>query len=94
MIGKKLSPVLEEIEEILWELEFKDGNPPEYTIEGFRSATKIMFSCLMDKMWVYQEKLGLSQKEKEEMAVTAGNELRALIKKYTDIDTHKLYGND
>ena len=94
MIGKKLSPVLIEIEDLLWELEFKNGNPPEYTLEGFRAATKIMFSAFMDKMWDYQERPNIPQKEREEIVVKAGNEFRAFVKKYTDIDTHKLYGND
>ena len=36
MIGKKLSPVLEEMEATLWEYEAFNGAKPNYTLEGFR----------------------------------------------------------
>lgn len=41
MIGKKLSPVLEEMEATLWEYEAFNGAKPNYTLEGFRASTKI-----------------------------------------------------
>ena len=94
MIGKKLSPILEKIEELLWENEFKDGDPPEYTIEGFRASIKIMFSTFMDKMWENQERLNIPQEEREYIVEKAAYEFRDFIMKYTNIDTHKLYEDD
>ena len=47
MIGKKLSPVLEEMEATLWEYEAFNGAKPNYTLEGFRASTKIFMSALL-----------------------------------------------
>ena len=33
MIGKKLSPILNEIEQTLWEFEANNPSPPQYTNE-------------------------------------------------------------
>ena len=62
MIGKKISPILVEIENTLWEFESNKGVKPEYTDEGFRSATKIFMSTIMDKMWELQEKENINIK--------------------------------
>lgn len=51
MIGKNISPILEEIEKTLWEFEINNQIKPEYTIEGFRGAVKIFMSVIIDKMW-------------------------------------------
>lgn len=91
MIGELLSPTLVLIEDSLWEFEAKKDNPPNYTMEGFRAATKIFMSALLDKMWVLQEKEGINKEDREAMATACGLELRDIIKKYTNIDTHKLY---
>lgn len=91
MIGKRLSPILEEIETTLLEFEVNRGEKPEYTIEGFRAATKIFMSAVMDKMWDVQERENMSIDDRVQMAEKAGNEIRKLIKVYTDIDTHSLY---
>jgi hypothetical protein len=91
-IGQKLSPVLNEIEDTLWEFEYhQPTKQTKYTKKGFRSATKIFMSALMDKMWDFQEKNKLSQKEREKQAQESGESIRSLIKKYTGIDSHDLY---
>lgn len=51
MIGKKINPILVEIEETLWEFESNYPTKPEYNIDGFRASIKIFMSALMDKMW-------------------------------------------
>lgn len=91
MIGKKLSPVLVEIEETLWEFEANAGVKPEYTTEGFRAATKIFMSAILDKMWELQSNEKISMEDRANMAKKAGQELRAFVKIYTDIDTIELY---
>jgi hypothetical protein len=91
MIGVKLSPILVEIEDTLWEFEANIGSKPEYTTEGFRAATKIFMSALMDKMYSMQEEDGLSMDDRGKMAETVGNELRNMVKTYTGIDTVELY---
>lgn len=91
MIGKKISPILVEIEETLWEFEAYNGTKPEYTLDGFRASIKIFMSALMDKMWELQGNEKLSLEDRSAMAEKVGNEVRKLVKVYTDIDTHKLY---
>lgn len=93
MIGKRISPILEEIESTLWEFEANRGIKPEYTIEGFRAATKIFMSVLMDKIWELQQDEKIEMQDRINMVTKAGEEVRALVKRYTDIDCHELYKN-
>ncbi len=91
-IGEKLSPVLQEIEDTLWDFEYaKPNEQPKYTKEGFRGAIKIFMSGLMDKMWDHLEGKKTPQIIRERQAREAGRGLRALVKKYTGIDSHDLY---
>lgn len=91
MIGKKISPVLSEIELALLEFEANVGRPPEYTDEGFRAAIKIFMSAILDKMWKLQENEDIDIDARADMATKLGNELRDMIRIYTNIDTHSLY---
>ena len=94
MIGKKLSPILLEIEQTLIEFECYNGTKPEYTNEALRAATKIFMSVLMDKMFDLQIKEKMTHKSAYEMATVAGEELRRFVKIYTDIDTYEMYKID
>ena len=91
MIGQNLSPVLTEIENTLLEHETTVYTQPEYTEEGFRAATKIFMSAVMDKMWDLQKKENIDVGASLAMAKKCGNELRNLVKVYTGIDTWELY---
>ena len=91
MIGEKIGPILSELEGALWEFEAQELGPPEFTDEGMRASIKIFMSVLMDKMWNLQEKEGVSSEIRADMALKAGQEVRELFKKYTDLDTHDLY---
>ncbi len=91
MIGQQLSPILVEIEETLWEFEHHSGIKPEYTEDGFRAACKIFMSVLMDKIWELQSDEKIDMEDRIKMVEKAGADVRALIKIYTDIDTHELY---
>jgi len=91
MIGKKISPILEELEDTLWDYEARGGGKPEYTIEGFRGAIKIFMSVMMDKMWELQCNEKMTIEDKSNMVIKLGNEVRDLVKIYTDIDTFELY---
>lgn len=93
MIGKEISPILEEIETILWDFEENGGLKPCYSHEAFRASIKILMSALLDKMWELQEKEGIDKKDRELMAISAGKDIRDLIKTYTNIDTFDLYKN-
>lgn len=91
MIGKKLSGVLHEIELALLEFEANVARPPEYTDEGFRAAVKIFMSAILDKMWKLQEDEDIDIDARTDMATKLGNELRNIVRVYTNIDTHNLY---
>lgn len=90
-IGEKISPILCEIEDTLWEFEANKGIKPDYTIDGFRAATKIFMSVLMDKIWELQSNEKITIQDRISMVEKAGNDVRDLVKTYTDIDTHSLY---
>lgn len=90
-IGQKLSPILVEIEDTLWEFETFNGQKPNYTMDGFRAAIKIFMSVVMDKIWELQEIENIDMEDRINMANNVGEEIRNLIKTYTDIDCHKLY---
>jgi hypothetical protein len=91
MIGEKLSSVLSEIESALIEFEANVARPPEYTDEGFRAAVRIFLSAMLDKMWKLQEDEGIDINTRADMAEKLGNELRNIVRIYTNIDTHNLY---
>ena len=91
MIGEKLSSVLSEIESALMEFEINVARPPQYTNEGFRAAVKIFLSAMLDKMWKLQEDENIDINTRADMAEKLGNELRNIVRIYTNIDTHNLY---
>lgn len=91
MIGKKISPILVEIEDMLFEFEVNKGLPPEYTDEGFRAAIKIFASALMDKIWILQSDEKMDMKDRINMALKVGDDIRKMVKTYTNIDTHGFY---
>jgi len=91
MIGKKLSPILSEIESALMEFEINVAKPPQYTDEGFRAAVRIFLSTMLDKMWKLQEDEGIDIDTRADMAEKLGSEIRNIVRVYTNIDTHDLY---
>ena len=94
MIGEKLSPVLEEIENALWEFECDYPQiRPEYTTEGFRATCKIFMSAMMDKSFENMQVKGMSQEEAALEAQQLGQELRQLVLLHTGIDTIDLYSD-
>jgi len=91
MIGKEISPVLVEIENTLWEFEAYSAKKPEFPIESLRASAKIFMAVMMDKMWELQEREGMPMEDRCNMAKKCGNDLRAFVKTYVDIDTVDLY---
>jgi hypothetical protein len=69
MIGKKLSPILSEIESTLIEFEINVAKPPEYTDEGFRASVRIFLSAMLDKMWKLQEDEGIDINTRADMFI-------------------------
>jgi hypothetical protein len=90
-IGEKISPILNEIEDALWDHEVLCGEQPYYTNDGFRAAVKIFMSAMMDKMYELQKSEDIELEDKAAMAESLGNQVRILVKTYCNIDTHELY---
>lgn len=88
-LGQKLSPVLAEIEDTLWEHEANVATPFEFTDEGFRGAVKIFMTALFDVMWKKQK--GMSRENRLKQAQEAGLGARLLIKQYTGINILDMY---
>ena len=91
MIGQELSEILCEIEETLITFDSSESGNPNYTDVGFRAATYIFMSALMDKMWGLQESEDMTMEIREQMARKCGSDLRNLIKTYTDMDPFNFY---
>ena len=93
MIGEKISPILEEIELALWEFEASIGDKPNYSEGGFRAAIKIFMSAMMDKIWELQSDENMSMEDRVNMVQKCGEDVRKIVKTYSNIDTHDLYKN-
>ena len=65
-------------------------NKPNYTNREFMNALIIFQTALMDKMWDNQDYDKMQLKDRENMAVQCGLDLRKLIHTYTGSDTHKI----
>ena len=94
MIGEKLSPILEEIDNAM--LDFKVACPntnPKFTTEGFRSAISIFMFAMTDKLYENLEIKNATQNEAEFEAMQLGQELRKMVLRYTGIDTYDLFSD-
>jgi len=90
-IGEKIDPILQEIETTLWEFECYNSNKPSFPDNSLRAATKIFASVLMDKMYNLQNSENFDLIDRENMATKAGEDIRKLVKTYTNIDTYDFY---
>jgi hypothetical protein len=48
-------------------------------------------SAMMDKIWELQSKEEIDMNTRGEMAKKCGEDIRRIVKVYTDIDTYDLY---
>ena len=91
-LGEWLHPSLLQIEDTIWSFEmFAENIPPQYTNEGFRAIMRLFMSAMMDKIWALQEAEGMEMEDRAAMVEKCGQEVRALVKTFTNIDTQKLY---
>jgi len=88
MIGEELKPIYLSIENMLLA---NYETKPDFDNETFRAAIYIFQSALMDKLFDLQNEENMPLKNREDMAEQCGKDLRSLVKKYTDIDTFKLF---
>lgn len=90
MIGKKLQPILLELEKTIAEFNCT-GKKPEYPKDSIHAVSIIFISVLMDKMWEMQETDKMEMKDREEMATKCGEDIRKLIHTYTGLDSHDFF---
>lgn len=90
-IGELLTPTLVKIEDAVITCAAKEIGPLDFPVEALRASCMIFDTVLMDFMFKLQEKENIPFVDRCKMAENAGKELRLLVKKYTDIDTHNLY---
>jgi len=91
MIGKKIQPILKEIEDTLWEFEAHSGEKPNFPEESLASATKIFMSVMMDKLYELNIKEEMDLETSSAMAEKCGEDIRKIIKVYTGKDSHDFY---
>ena len=91
MIGALMSPILVQMEETLMGYEANVGLKPCYSEKAFRAVIKLFTSVLLDKMWELQNREDMSEEDRLNMANKLGEEVRKMVKVYTNIDTHTLY---
>jgi choline kinase len=89
-IGEKLSPILVEVEQVLWEIEADMLGSPKFPREALRAATKIFMAVMMDTLWETRKEY-TSMKELESKVILLAKDVRELVKTYTGIDTRTLY---
>ncbi len=90
-LGQKLSPILVEIEDTLWEKEANAPEPLLFTEEGRRAGIKIFMAVLLDMLWEHQNKTGVPQEKRVTQAEEVGSGVSLLVKQYTGVDTKELY---
>ena len=90
MIGTKLEPVYKEINDALWEYEANSPEPPGFSTQGFKYATKIFMSALMEQVWNKQEADDVPMNKRCVDVEQLGKQVRELILENTGIDMHKV----
>ena len=94
MIGEKLSPVLELIDDECWNFKCTHSDiPPNFTTNGFAAVVSIFMFAMTDKMFENMQVKGMNQEEAELEAQQLGQELRQLVLKHTGIDTFDLFSD-
>lgn len=84
--GKVLSPILLDVELAISDYTTQVGAKPNYDKYALRSATNIFISVLMDRVWELQEKEEMDLETRNKMAISCGEEVKRLVKVYTDIN--------
>jgi len=92
-LGIQISPILEELETALLEHQIQANDILVFSKNGFRASIKIFMDVMLAQMWDLTTNECMAQPDKENMAKKLGEDLRALVKTYTNIDTHELYKN-
>ena len=90
--GEQISPVLKEIHDTLWEIDARHLQEAyEYTPDALPSASKIFMSVCMDRLWLNQNKNGVSLEDRLTQAEKMGEDLRQFMIKHLNVDPTEFY---
>jgi len=88
--GAKITPVLKEISDSLWEIDSREQQQAyEYCDSALNSAVKIMMNVGLDRMWSDFEALETDKESRLNLVEDFGAELRMLIIKHIGVDMHE-----
>lgn len=89
LYGEQITPILNEISDSLWEIDAREVQEPyKYGPRALNSASKIMMSVCMDRLWANWEKEDISIEKRLELVADFGTEFRELIQKHLGVDMH------
>lgn len=89
--GQKLHPILQELNDALWEREANMPNTPhDFSENDLLFASKIFTAVLWDFLHKKQEAEGTCMDDNLEEVRQAGVTIRALVFQFTGKDPHKL----
>jgi len=89
--GQKLHPILQELNDALWEREANLPNTPhDFTENDILFASKIFTAVLWDFLYKKQETEGICMDDSLEEVRAAGVAIRALVFQFTGKDPHHL----
>jgi hypothetical protein len=87
---RKYSKELEFIASDLLDQNASGAEKPNYSKRDFMNTILIFQTALMDKMYDNQDYDKMDIKNRSQMAIECGNDLRRLIHTYTGLDTHEI----
>lgn len=93
-VGVKMKPLLLLLENALWDFEANNAALPKFDDESFRAILKLFMTAIVERIWLLQEGEEMEGDDRVNMVTKAGNDIKDLIKVYTDIDTLTLYNNE
>jgi hypothetical protein len=87
-----ITPILNELEDAMWEFEVNNvGIKPNFNDSALRSASKIFMAIMLDKMYNLQDVEKMNLEDRCNMANKLGEEIRKIVKIYTNQDTFDFY---
>jgi len=94
-LGERMKPLLLILEQSIWDEEAENpGAFPKFDDECFRASIKIFLTGLLERIWGLQDKENIDFEDRKNMVIKAAEDIRSLIKVYTNIDTFELYGKE
>ena len=89
--AKKITPILIELEETIWEHDTREPECQNYSQDALRAATKIFMHLAMDHIWQRQEKEDRTMEERCKEVEDFGNSVGKLLLYYTGKDSKTFY---